>query len=74
MRITKNDLKVKEERVNGLLRNVKLKVGFRYDYTAIDVADKEGRIISTLISGLTKRQAFYILDSIEQVLRYEGRT
>jgi hypothetical protein len=74
MRITRNDLKVKEERVNELLKNVKLKVNYRYNYTAIDVTDNNGRIISTLISGLTKRQAFDILDSIEQVLRYEGRT
>ena len=71
MRVTSRDLKVKEERVNALLREVKVRVGRRYDYTAIDMTDDEGKVLDTLAAGLTSREAFTILDCLENVLRRE---
>jgi len=66
MRVTKRDLEKKVERVNYLLRNVKLKVAYRFGYTAIDVM-KNNVPFETLISGITKRQAYDILDCIERL-------
>jgi len=71
VRVTSRDLKVKEERVNALLREVKVRVGRRYDYTAIDMTDDEGKVLDTLAAGLTSREAFTILDCLENVLRRE---
>ena len=74
MRITDRDLRIKEEVVNGLLRKISLKVTRRYDYTAIDIYSKTtGEFIDTLAAGLTKRQAFEVLESIERVLRLESK-
>jgi hypothetical protein len=69
-KITKKDLAVKEKRVNDLLKNIGLKVSYRYSYVAIDIM-REGNVMETLISGLTKREAYDILDSIERVLVLE---
>jgi hypothetical protein len=69
-RITKKDLTVKEGRVNELLKNIKLKVSYRYNYIAIDIT-KEGKILDTLIAGLTKPQAYDILECLERVLTLE---
>ena len=71
MRMTWGDLKAKEERVNALLREVKVRVGRRYDYVAIDMTDDEGKVLDTLAAGLTSREAFTILDCLENVLRRE---
>jgi hypothetical protein len=70
-RITKKDLTVKEGRVNGLLKNIKLKVSYRYNYVAIDITNTEGKILDTLIAGLTKPQAYDILECLERVLTLE---
>jgi hypothetical protein len=70
-RITKEDLEIKSKRVNEYLKKINLIPAYRYDYTAIDITDKTGRMIDTLIAGLTKREAFDILSSIENVLRRE---
>jgi hypothetical protein len=69
--MTVKDLKAKEERVNALLREVKVRVGRRYDYVAIDMTDDEGKVLDTLAAGLTSREAFTILDCLENVLRRE---
>ncbi len=71
MRVTKKDLEMEERRVNGLLNNVKVRVEYRYGYTAIDLTDENGRFKDTLISGLTKSQAYDILTSIEKILMLE---
>jgi hypothetical protein len=69
-KITKKDLAIKEERVNDLLKNIGLKVSYRYDYVAIDII-RDGKIMETLIAGLTKRETYDILESIERVLVLE---
>jgi len=73
MKITKQNLEAKEKRVNGLLRNIQLKISYRYNYTAIDITDKQGNIKTTLIAGLTKTEAYNILDCIEAVLTLEQK-
>jgi len=70
MRITKADLEVKEKRVNQLLKKIQLKIAGRYGYTAIDIYEGD-RLRDTLISGLTKREAYNILDAIETILTLE---
>jgi hypothetical protein len=69
-RVSKEDLAVKEKRVNDLLKNIGLRVSYRYGYVAIDIM-RNGNIMETLIAGLTKREAYDILDSIERVLALE---
>jgi hypothetical protein len=70
-RISKSDLAIREERVNDLFKalgsKLGLKVGYRYNYVAIDLL-KDDKIWGTLISGLTKREAYDILCSIERIL------
>jgi hypothetical protein len=73
MRITKMDLEAKEKMVNFCLRNVNVKASERYGYTAIDIVDRKNPYgVRTLISGLTKRDAYYFLDAMENLLRAEG--
>jgi len=72
LRITKNDLLIKASRVNKFLKKINLIPSWRYDYTAIDIADKEGRIKDTLVAGLTKAEAWQILESIERVFHLEN--
>jgi len=73
MRITDRDLEAKERRVNFCLRKTDVKVSGRYGYTAIDIVDRENpHGVRTLISGLTKRDAYYFLDAMENLLRAEG--
>jgi hypothetical protein len=78
-RITQSDLDIREERVNDLLKELgsklRLKVGGRYGYTAIDLL-KDDRMYNYLIAGLTKREADNILYCIERILAellYERR-
>jgi hypothetical protein len=70
MRITKENLKIQEERINYYLKNVKVKVAFRYNYVAIDL-QKDNAIIDTLITGLSKPMCSEILEAIERLLKYE---
>jgi hypothetical protein len=70
-RISKQDLELKERRVNELLRKINVKIAYRYDYTAIDMYDKNGKMLDSLIVGLTKPEAFTILDALENILRHE---
>jgi len=69
----KKDLSIKEQRVNDLLENIKGKIAYRYDYTAIDLVYPDGTMHDTLTAGLTKREAYQILDAIEAILRIEKR-
>jgi len=71
-RIGKKDLEAVERRVNSMLRKIQLKVSSRYGYTAIDITDKRGNMIGTLATGLSKRQAYEILEAIAEVLMREG--
>ncbi len=73
IKVTKKDLEMRERRVNELLNNVKVRVEYRYGYTAIDLTDENGKVKDTLISGLTKSQAYDILASIEKILVLEKR-
>jgi len=68
MRVRKKDLEIFERRVNNILKdhNLSVKVSYRYNYTAIDIARK-GRVVDTLIAGLTKREASLILLGIERI-------
>jgi len=70
VRITRKDLEAKEMRVNLLLHRISLRVGGRYGYTAIDIY-RNGKLVDTLVAGLTKKQAYTVLDCIERVLREE---
>jgi len=72
IRITDKDLKVKEKAVNELLDKVQVKIGHRYSYTAIDLVSKENNtMITTLIAGLSRKEAFEFLEAIQTLLRYE---
>ena len=71
MRVRDSDLEVMEQRVNALLRNVKVKVAHRYNYTAIDLTKPDGSIIDTLLVGLTKKEAYEILEAISSLLLHE---
>jgi len=71
-RIGRKDLEAAERRVNSMLRKIQLKVSSRYNYTAIDITDKRGIMIGTLVTGLSKRQAYDILEAIAEVLMREG--
>jgi len=70
MRITKEDLEAMEERVNELLRRIKLRISYRYNYVAIDI-EQNGRIFDTLLAGLTKKEAYDMLYAIERVIELE---
>jgi len=72
LRITKNDLLIKAKRVNKFLQEINITPRFRYGYTALDIEDKEGKIKDTLIAGLTKTEAWKILDCIEWVFYFEN--
>ena len=65
------DLKLAESLANLYLKRVKLRVEGRYGYTAIDLTHPDGRVIDTLIAGLTKRQALQILQAIKRLLSFE---
>ena len=63
------DLELVTSRINSYLRNIKVKPSGRYGYIAIDVVDDQGRVLATLIAGLTKKEALEFLDALEQFLR-----
>lgn len=58
-RITEKDLKQKQAWLNELLQNHnrKVEIGHRYNYIALDLYDLKGKLRTTIITGLTKRQA-----------------
>jgi len=73
MRINKNILKETEAFVNGELKLIGsplwLKVGYRDGYVEIDICLSEtGEMIDTLITALTKKEAYNILYSISRLL------
>ena len=71
-RITNSDLKLKEEVINAKLDKIQIRVAHRYNYTAIDLYDKQtGEYMFPLIAGLTKRQAYEILEAINTILQHE---
>ena len=74
MKVTEESIRAKEERVNGLLKRIKLKAFIRLGVRQtvdIKVLDEKGWIVGDLATGLTPRKALDILDAIELVLRYE---
>jgi diphthamide synthase subunit DPH2 len=72
MKITGKDLEEAVKRVNSILDNIELIISYRYNYVAIDMKSrKRGMLIDTLISGLTKREAYNILKCIETVWTQE---
>ena len=70
-RVTWSDVERAAERLNYYLKNVNVKPGRRYGYTALDVTDKEGNMKDTLIAGLTMREARDWMNAMENLLRYE---
>jgi hypothetical protein len=71
LRASRKDLEALEERVNALLKRVRLHVCHRNGYTAIDVVAKDGRTIDTLTAGLTMREAYELLAALERSLALE---
>jgi len=71
VRVGRKELKFAENRVNYLLKNIRLKVSSRYGYKAIDICDKNGNVIDTLIAGLSGKEAWNILDAIARVIELE---
>ena len=73
-RVSLKDLEQAEASANYYLRRagipVRLRVEGRYGYTAIDLADPKGQVIDTLASGLTRREALTILQTIRRILSY----
>jgi hypothetical protein len=58
--------------INAKLEKIQIRVAHRYNYTAIDLYDKQtGEYMFPLIAGLTKRQAYEILEAINTILRHE---
>lgn len=68
-RITKKDLEEIAKSVNSLTNKINVKVSYRYGYVAIDLYYKDGKFVGTLVSGLTKSQAYEILESMYNMLR-----
>lgn len=71
MRITKKDLENMEKQLNLLLKNISVKVCYRYNYVAIDLYSKNNNCIDTLITGLTKKETYDYLSSLRTLLNYE---
>jgi len=74
VKVTEELIRAKVERVNGLLKRIKLKAFIRLGVRQtvdIRVLDEKGWIVGDLAIGLTLRKAFDVLDAIELVLRYE---
>jgi hypothetical protein len=69
--VTWSDVERAADNLNYFLKNVNVKPGRRYGYTALDITDKEGHIKDTLIAGLTKREARDWMDAMAHLLRYE---
>ena len=70
-RITRKILEEKAALVNRLLNytGYEVKISGRYGYTAIDlVKENSDSDIATLATGLTKKEAFLILDAIHELL------
>jgi len=63
------DLELVTSRINSYLRNFRVRPSSRYGYMAIDVVDDQGRVLATLIAGLTKKEALDFLEALEQFLR-----
>jgi hypothetical protein len=70
-RVTWSEVERAADNLNYYLKNVNVKPGRRYDYTALDVTDKEGNMKGTLIEGLTMREARDWMDAMTHLLRYE---
>jgi len=60
-RITKKDLYELERALTEKYGYLKYKVGFRYNYTAIDIYKKDGGCLDTYRTGMTKRETYYCM-------------
>jgi acyl-CoA synthetase (AMP-forming)/AMP-acid ligase II len=70
-RVTWSEVERAADNLNYFLKNVNVKPGRRYGYTALDITDKAGRMKGTLIAGLTTREARDWMDAMAHLLRYE---
>jgi len=72
-RIRLSDLEHQTKVINDYLQdlnaNFRLVIARRYGYTAIDLTNPSGQIKNTLVSGLSKGEAFTILGVIRTILR-----
>lgn len=72
MRITNSILAARETTLNSLLNQLNINrryvVSYRYNYTAIDYHNVEGKGYSTYETGLTKREAYNILNAMIESL------
>jgi hypothetical protein len=48
--------------VNRILPNTQIKLAHRYNYRALDLYDKEGRCLKTIIAGCSAREVYNFLD------------
>lgn len=60
-----------EHLVNQQLNNINLRITRRYNYFAIDICNKDGQVLTTLLAGLSGRQAYDILNAILSILCWE---
>ncbi|MEM2190757.1 MAG: hypothetical protein QW734_05350 [Candidatus Bathyarchaeia archaeon] len=71
-RITRDELETAEKRVNNALEScgsdIRVKLGRRYGYWAIDIV-KKGGVEDTLSAGLTAKEAKEVLDGLSRLLR-----
>jgi len=68
MRVSKPMLEIACNRLNCLLKKIRIRPAYRYNYTALDIYKPDGICIGTLETGLTKKEAFQIVQAIYQVL------
>lgn len=65
------DIRYYERLVNGMLEKVEVHVGGRYGYYAIDLYDKDGGMVDTVRTGMSKKEAYDCLVVMEGILRRE---
>lgn len=73
MRITKQDIEVKESTLNALMSELNIdleySVSFRNSYVAIDYKTSKSKHFNlTLDAGLSNREAYYILKGMIEAL------
>jgi len=61
-------VEIEADRINRLLENIALRLARRYDYYAIDIYDKQGKCLDTLVAGLSRREAKTVLEALYYVL------
>ena len=71
MKITEKKLVGITSFVNKTLKKTQLKIGHRNGFICIDITNKKGGILDSIICGLTKKEAYYIIVSYLRINSFE---